>query len=263
MHFLAVFAWLCQCKCVSTFWSCQTNLKGCSDSAVFVMYVNCAERGHQLELAVCTRCAFIHEVGKPANYMYHRHPSQMGFDGCIQTLQRGCSHSVLLMEPQYSQEGKLTCMEECVFVGHLLNLKKNETHNPGDVCMNIQEWHTTQFSWVDLLLHALSLNKLTCLILSHHCFLSYESELYMLPGGYWQPSPYINIIRMPLLCATPSSVDSLLHPEELLSIATRPSRQLLQLTDITFVGRGLPSLTECSTQSFPFHVSLSGQILLF
>lgn len=41
----------------------------------FLMYVNCVERGHQLELAVCTHCAFIHEVGKPANCMYQRHPS--------------------------------------------------------------------------------------------------------------------------------------------------------------------------------------------
>lgn len=30
-----------------------------------LMYVNCVERGHQLELAVCTCCAFIYESGKP------------------------------------------------------------------------------------------------------------------------------------------------------------------------------------------------------
>lgn len=41
----------------------------------YLMYANCVERGHQLELVVCTCLALIHEVGKPANCVYQRHPS--------------------------------------------------------------------------------------------------------------------------------------------------------------------------------------------
>lgn len=58
-------------------------VKGPLAMQCLLMYVNCVEREHQLELAVCSRCAFIHKVGKPANCMYQRHPSWMPLTGLM------------------------------------------------------------------------------------------------------------------------------------------------------------------------------------
>lgn len=71
-----VFTWLFQCNCVSTFRPLADKYaKDPLAMQCYLMYANCVERGHQLELVVCTCRALIHEVGKPANCMCQRHPS--------------------------------------------------------------------------------------------------------------------------------------------------------------------------------------------
>ena len=50
--------------------SADKRVKGPLAMLCSLMHVNCLERGHRLGLGMCTRCAFIHKVGKPANCMY-------------------------------------------------------------------------------------------------------------------------------------------------------------------------------------------------
>lgn len=74
-----------------------------------------------------------------------------------------------------------TWIDECVFLctyWHPLNLQKNMTHNPGDVCINILNRGILSNSPADLLLNLFLLNKWICLIFTRSVLLRCMNQIY-------------------------------------------------------------------------------------